>query len=108
LQRANHFQTAGLTNVGGAQAHSFGPEFVIREAVRTHNAKGGELTVQTLDFVGSRCFQIKHQRVGAVPRDRGANLLVGVGPTNGVKVAAKSGYESLTGLRVVLIQNYRK
>jgi hypothetical protein len=39
-----------LTNVGGAQAHGLGPEFVIRQSMGANDAKCREFVMQAFDF----------------------------------------------------------
>ena len=50
------------------------------------DAKAGELTMQTLDFVRARSFQIQHHRFGAMPGNCGTDLLVRASQINGIKM----------------------
>jgi hypothetical protein len=62
-------------DIGGALIESFGPELFIRQPVRADNAQSRELLMQAFHFTGSRRFNVQHQNVSVLLRDRGANFL---------------------------------
>jgi hypothetical protein len=87
---AHHVILARLTNIGCAMIQRFRPYFVIRQPVRAHDAQVGEFMMETLDFVRSRCFQIQHQYIGALPGNRQTNFFARTGQVNRVKVLGKA------------------
>src|SRR5277367_3174254 len=96
----------GFTYIGRAQAHCFGPQFVVRQSVGADDAKAGKFTMQTLHFIRSRSFQIQHQRFRAMLGDRGTDFSVGVSQINRFKLLGKANRQSLTNSGVVLIEDY--
>jgi hypothetical protein len=62
--------------------------------------------MQTLDFSRSRSFQIQHQRLGAMPGNRGTDIVVTAGQINRFKVLRKTDRQSLCSSGVILIEDY--
>ena len=62
--------------------------------------------MQMLDFVRPRSFQIQHHRFGAMPCNRGTDLLVSAGQINRIKVLGKTDRQSLCSSGVILIKDY--
>ncbi|MGO8986837.1 MAG: hypothetical protein ACLPHI_00010 [Terriglobales bacterium] len=67
---------ARLADIGCAQTHSLGPEFVVSKAVSADYAEAWKFMMQARDFAWSRGFQIEHHRIGAPLPDCGAEFLV--------------------------------
>src|SRR5450759_3627273 len=104
--RAHHVIVARLAYVGRAQTQRLGPEFVVRQPMGADDAKVGELMMQMLDFVRSRSFQIQHHRFGALPGNRGTDLLASAGQINRIEVLGKTDRQSLCSSGVILIEDY--
>ena len=72
---------AGFANVCGSLIHGFGPDFIVRQAVRGYDAKRGKFAMQISDCIRARSFsidrfQIQHQHAGTMPRNGRPNFFI--------------------------------
>ena len=106
--RAHHVILARLTDIRCAMIQRFGPKFVVSQPVRADDAEAGELMMDTLDLVRSRCFQVQNQRISAMPRNRAAGFFVRTGQVNRVKMLGKADRQSLSSSGVIVIEHDAK
>jgi len=79
---------------------------VVREPVGADDAKTGEFTMQTLNFARSRSLQVQHYRLGAMPGNCGADLLVRACQINRIKVLGETDRQSLRCSGIILVKDY--
>jgi hypothetical protein len=99
---------ARFANVGRAETHSLSPEFVVRQAMGTNNAKFGKLTMEMLNLAGSRNFQINYHGIGTMQGNSGTDLRVSLYQLNCIEVLRQSDGQTLCRSEVILIEDNRE
>ena len=103
--RTYDFIIAWFADVGSALIHGFGPQVVIRQAVRDYNTERRELVMQAPDLIRARSFNIQYQHIGTMPFYGHAHFFVSFRYVYRSKILGKTDRQSLSSSGVIVIDN---